>query len=145
MAERGAVLVPTLTTFHDLAERFASDFAPPLVEQAKRQLEDALKTVVAARAAGVTLALGYDSGPPGASANELLRLAEAGLSPIEALRAATIGAAAALGRADLGRIAVGGPADLVAVDGRPDENLGLLTRPDSISLVRKAGQPVSLG
>ncbi len=45
MAARGTVLVPTLTTFHDLAERFASDFAPPLVEQAKRQLEEALKTV----------------------------------------------------------------------------------------------------
>jgi imidazolonepropionase-like amidohydrolase len=145
MAARGAVLVPTLTTFHDLAERFASDFAPPLVEQAKRQLEDALKTVGAARAAGVTLALGYDSGPPGASANELLRLAEAGLSAIDALRAATTGAAAALGRPDLGRIAVGAPADLVAVDGRPDEDLAVLTRPESIVLVRKAGQPVSLG
>jgi imidazolonepropionase-like amidohydrolase len=145
MAARGAVLVPTLTTFHDLAQRFASDFAPPLVEQAKRQLEDALKTVGAARAAGVTLALGYDSGPPGASANELLRLAEAGLSPIDALRAATAGAAAALGRPDLGRIAVGATADLVVVDGRPDEDLAILTRPESIVLVRKAGQAVSLG
>jgi imidazolonepropionase-like amidohydrolase len=143
MAARGTVLVPTLTTFHDLAERFASDFAPPLVEQAKRQLEDALKTVVAARAAGVILALGYDSGPPGASANELLRLAEAGLSPIDALRAATVGAAAALGRADLGRIVVGGPADLVAVDGRPDEDLGLLLRPGSIIDVWRSGAVVS--
>jgi imidazolonepropionase-like amidohydrolase len=145
MAAGGTVLVPTLTTFHDLAERFASDFAPPLVEQAKRQLEDALKTVLAARAAGVTLALGYDSGPPGASANELLRLAEAGLSPIDALRTATIGGAAALGRTDLGRIAVGAPADLVVVNGRPDEDLAVLTRPASFTLVRKAGQPVSLG
>jgi imidazolonepropionase-like amidohydrolase len=115
------------------------------VEQAKRQLEDALKTVLAARAAGVTLALGYDSGPPGASANELLRLAEAGLSPMDALRTATIGGAAALGRTDLGRIAVGAPADLVVVNGRPDEDLAVLTRPASFTLVRKAGQPVSLG
>lgn len=145
MAARGAVLVPTLTTFHDLAERFASDFAPPLVEQAKRQLEEALKTVGAARAAGVTLALGYDSGPPGASANELLRLAEAGLSPMEALRTATIGGAAALGRPELGRVAVGGPADLVAVDGQPDQDLAVLTRPESIALVMKGGQPVSPG
>jgi imidazolonepropionase-like amidohydrolase len=144
MAARGAVLVPTLSTFHDLAERFASDFAPPLVEQAKRQMEEALKTVTAARAEGVTLALGYDSGPPGASANELLRLAEAGLSPFEALRAATLGGAAALGRPDLGRVAVGGPADLVLVDGRPDEDLALLARPGSIALVMKGGQPVSL-
>ena len=143
MAERGTVLVPTLTTFHDLAERFATDFAPPLVEQAKRQLEDALKTVVAARAAGVSLALGYDSGPPGASANEMLRLADAGLSPVEALRTATLGAAAALGREDLGRIAVGSPADIVAVDRRPDEDLGSLTRPGSIVQVWKSGVAVS--
>ena len=145
MAERGTVLVPTLTTFHDLADRFAADFAPPLVEQAKRQLEEAIKTVGAARVAGVSLALGYDSGPPGASANELLRLAEAGLSPIDALRAATVGGSAALGRPELGRIAVGGPADLVVVEGRPDEDLALLTRPESIVLVRKGGETVALG
>jgi imidazolonepropionase-like amidohydrolase len=145
MAAHGTVLVPTLTTFHDLAERFAPAFSPALVEQAKRQLEEALNTVVAARAAGVTLALGYDSGPPGASANELLRLAEAGLSPIDALRAATIGGAAALGRADLGRIAVGAPADLVVVEGRPDDDLAVLMRPGSIRQVWKGGQPVSLG
>jgi imidazolonepropionase-like amidohydrolase len=139
MAERGTVLVPTLTTFHDLAERFAGEFAPSLVEQAKRQLEEAMKTVVAARAAGVTLALGYDSGPPGAAANELLRLAEAGLGPMDALRTATIGGAAALGRPELGRLAVGGPADLVIVDGRPDEDVGVLVRDGTVTGVRKAG------
>jgi imidazolonepropionase-like amidohydrolase len=37
MAEQGIVLVPTLTTFHDLAERFSSEFVPALVEQAERQ------------------------------------------------------------------------------------------------------------
>jgi len=143
MARRGTVLVPTLTTFHDLAERFASDFAPPLVEQAKRQLEDALRTVTAARAAGVIQALGYDSGPPGASANELFRLAEAGLSPIEALRTATVGGAAALGRPELGRIAVGGPADLVVVAGQPDVDPALLTRPESIIEVMRSGVVVN--
>jgi imidazolonepropionase-like amidohydrolase len=143
MADRGVVLVPTLSTFHDLAERFASDFAAPLVEQAKRQLEESLRTVAAARAAGVILALGYDSGPPGASANELLRLVEAGLSPIEALRAATIGGAAALGRSDLGRVSVGAPADLVVVNGRPDVDVGLLTRPSSIVEVMRSGVAVS--
>ncbi len=142
MASRGMVLVPTLSTFHDLAARFASDFAPPLVEQAKRQLEESLATVTAARAAGVVLALGYDSGPPGASANELLRLAEAGLSPIEALRAATVGGAAALGRPDLGRISIGGPADLVVIEGRPDEDLAILTRPPSIIEVMRSGVAV---
>ena len=126
MAERGIALVPTITTFHDLAERFAGEFAPSLVEQAKRQLDESLRTVAAARAAGVVLALGYDSGPPGAAAGELLRLVEAGLFPMEALAAATAGGAAALGRPDLGRLAVGAVADLVAVDGRPDEDPAIL-------------------
>ena len=97
MAERGIVLVPTLSTFYDLAERFAADFAPRLVEQAKRQAEDAALTLIAAQAAGVTLAMGYDSGPPGASANELVRMAEAGLGAAAAIRAATEGSATALG------------------------------------------------
>ncbi len=127
MAARGTVLVPTLSTFHDLAGRFASDFAAPLVEQAKRQLEESLRTVAAARAAGVILALGYDSGPPGASASELLRLVEA----------------AALGRSDLGRISVGATADLVVVDGRPEVEIGLLTQPSSIVKVMRSGVAVS--
>jgi imidazolonepropionase-like amidohydrolase len=140
MAEKGTVLVPTLSTFHDLAERFANIFPAVLVEQAKRQLDEAMRTVETARRAGVTMALGYDSGPPGSSAQELLRLMEAGLSTIEALRAATLGGAAALGRDDLGRIGVGCRADLVVVDGRPDEEPEVLTRPDAIRLVVGRGK-----
>jgi imidazolonepropionase-like amidohydrolase len=140
MAEKGTVLVPTLSTFHDLAERFANIFPAVLVEQAKRQLDEAMRTVETARRAGVTMALGYDSGPPGSSAQELLRLMEAGLSTIEALRAATLGGAAALGRDDLGRIGAGCRADLVVVDGRPDEEPEVLTRPDAIRLVVGRGK-----
>ena len=135
MAARGVVLVPTISTFHDLAERFVDDFAPVLVEQAKRQLEEAMRTVDAAKRTGVVLALGYDSGPPGTSAQELLRLMEAGLTAAEALRAATLGGAAALGREDLGRIAVGCRADLVVVDGHPDEDPQLLAKAEAIRLV----------
>jgi len=139
MAERGTVLVPTLSTFHDLAERFVDDFAPALVDQAKRQSEEAIRTVAAARGAGVTIALGFDSGPPGPSAQELLRLVAAGMSPMEAIRAATTGGAAALGRADLGRIEAGAAADLLVVDGRPDEDPTILTRPESIRMVVARG------
>ena len=144
MADRGTVLVPTLSTFHDLAHRFADAFAPALVEQAKRQLEEAMRTVDAARRAGVTLALGYDSGPPGAAANEAVRLVEAGLSPMAALAAATAGSAAALGSDQLGRLTVGAVADLVVIDGRPDEEIGVLTRPAAIVAVYKGGVPAPL-
>ena len=142
MAERGTVLVPTLSTFHDLAERFANIFPVVLVEQAKRQLDEAMRTVELARRAGVTIALGYDSGPPGSSAQELLRLIEAGLSVNEGLRAATVGSASALGREDLGRIAIGARADAVVIDGRPDDDPSVLTRPDAIRLVVGRGRVV---
>ena len=140
MATRGTVLVPTLSTFHDLAERFANIFPAVLVEQAKRQLDEAMRTVETARRAGVTIALGYDSGPPGSSAMELTRLMEAGLTVVEGLRAATVGGAAALGRDDLGRIGVGCRADLVVVDGRPDEDPAVLTKPESIRMVVGRGK-----
>lgn len=89
------------------------------------------------------MALGYDSGPPGTSAQEIVRLIDAGLSATDALRAATVGGAVALGRDDLGRIAVGCRADVVVVDGRPDEDPTLLTQPASIRLV--IGRGVAMG
>ena len=140
MAERGTVLVPTLSTFHDLADRFANIFPVVLVDQARRQLEEATRTVETAKRAGVTIALGYDSGPPGTSASELLRLIEAGMTIAEGLRAATLGGAAALGRDDLGRIGVGCRADVVVIDGRPDEEPAILTRPEAIPLVVGRGR-----
>jgi imidazolonepropionase-like amidohydrolase len=142
MATKGVVLVPTLTTFHDLAERFATEFAVALVDQAKRQLDEAYRTVEAARRGGVTIAVGYDSGPPGASAQEILRLSEAGLTPLEAIAAATAGGAAALGRNDLGKVVPGACADLVVVNGRPDEDLGLLASSDHFEFVMKEGEIV---
>jgi imidazolonepropionase-like amidohydrolase len=143
MAEHGIVLVPTLTTFHDLAERFADDFAPRLVEQARRQAEEAARTVIAARDAGVTLAMGYDSGPPGASAGELVRLADAGLGAAGAIRAATAGSACALGLADVGTVEVGKIADLLIVDGDPLERPSVLTEPERVRLVIQAGRVVA--
>jgi len=142
MAERGTVLVPTLSTFHDLAERFAADFAPRLVEQAKRQADDAHLTLLAAQAAGVTLAMGYDSGPPGASANELVRMAESGLGAAAAIRAATWGSAQALGLADLGTIELGQTADLIVVDGDPLADPAILLGSDRIWLVVHVGRTV---
>jgi imidazolonepropionase-like amidohydrolase len=142
MAVRGIVLVPTLSTFHDLAVRFADEFAPSLVEQAQRQLEEAERTVVAAARAGVTLAMGYDSGPPGANARELLRLADAGLGVGGAIRAATAGGAAALGRDDLGILAVGAVADLIVVDRDPLADPSCLVDPAGPRLVIQAGRLV---
>ena len=143
MAERGIVLVPTLSTFHDLAERFRTDFAPALVAQAERQGDEARRTVLAARAAGVILAMGYDSGPPGANARELVRLVDAGLSPSEAIIAATAGSARALGLTDRGTIAVDRAADLLVVDGDPLADPAALADPARIWLVIRDGLPAT--
>jgi imidazolonepropionase-like amidohydrolase len=143
MAERGIVLVPTLSTFHDLAERFAAEFAPRLVEQAQRQADDAQRTLIAAHTAGVTLAMGYDSGPPGTSANELVRMAKSGLGSAVAIRAATWGSARALGLDDVGTLELGNVADLIVLDGDPLADPAILLDPASLWLVMQAGRTVA--
>jgi imidazolonepropionase-like amidohydrolase len=143
MAASGQVLVPTLSTFHDLAERFADQWVPRLVDQARRQLEEAYLTLEAAHAAGVTLAMGFDSGPPGSEPWELVRMAEGGLGPLAALRAATAGGSAALGSSDLGRLARGAAADLILVDGDPLADPRVLLRPSRMHLVLRDGVPIA--
>jgi imidazolonepropionase-like amidohydrolase len=143
MAERGQVLVPTLSTFHDLAERFCDEFVPALVEQAKRQLDEVYRTLAAARDADVTMAMGFDSGPPGHSAWEIVRMAEGGLGSMGALAAATAGGGAALGMPDLGHLTVGSIADLVVVDGDPIADIRVLVRPSRIRLVIRDGAIVA--
>ena len=143
MAARGIVLVPTLTTFHDLADRFTSDFPAALVEQAKRQREEAYRTLVAARDAGVTLAMGHDSGPPGDNAIELVRMVQGGLTPLEGIAAATSGSAAALGLEDIGTVTPGAVADLLVVDGDPLADIRVLNRPENVWLVLQSGLPVA--
>ena len=143
MAERGIVLVPTLSTFHDLADRFTGDFAPALVEQAKRQKEEAYSTLVAARDAGVTLGMGHDSGPPGDNAIELVRMVEGGLTPLEGIVAATRGSAAAIGRDDLGTVTAGAVADLLVVDGDPLADIRVLNDPERVWLVVQEGRIVA--
>jgi len=143
MAERGIVLVPTLSTFDDLATRFRAEFAPSLVVQAERQAIEARETLEAARKAGVTLAMGYDSGPPGANAQELARMVEAGLPASEAIVAATSGSARALGISDRGTIETGKAADLLVVDGDPLIDPRILTDPGRIWLVVRDGVPIA--
>jgi len=144
MAERGIVLVPTLSTFHDLAERFTDDFAPALVEQAKRQLEEAYATLAAAREAGVSVAMGHDSGPPGDNAIELVRMVDGGLSPLEGICAATFGSAMALGlSSELGTVTAGAVADLLVVDGDPLSDARMLCDPERIWMVVQGGKVVA--
>ncbi|HEX6106617.1 MAG TPA: amidohydrolase family protein [Gemmatimonadales bacterium] len=89
----------------------------------------ALENLRLLHAAGVRILAGTDLGNPflvpGASLHdELLLLAEAGLSPLEALQAATVEPARVLGLGDsVGRVAVGMLADLVLLEADPLDDL----------------------
>ena len=85
----------------------------------------------AAHRGGVRIILGTDAGvvPHGSNARELAALVRLGLTPIDALRAATIQAAQALGKADrLGSLTPGKVADLVAVPGDPLADISVMER-----------------
>jgi imidazolonepropionase-like amidohydrolase len=156
MAENGQVLVPTLSFLLFVAgmdPRTAeagtgapapSPWTPSLVELGRHNVEEARRTLRAARAAGVTLALGHDSAPLRSAANELLRMVELGLGTAEALVAATAGGARALGLDEhLGTVERGKLADLVLVDGDPLSEPGLLCDRERIWLVVQLGTPVA--
>jgi imidazolonepropionase-like amidohydrolase len=144
LARSGRVLVPTLSCFFDVSETRAAQWPPRLVELAKRQREEAHRTVEAARRAGVPLAMGFDSQPHGKSALELVRLCHAGLTPMEGIVAGTATGAMACGiAADVGRVAPGQAADLIVVDGDPLADSELLLDEDRIWLVLQSGRPVA--
>lgn len=141
MAERGIVLVPTLDFLHHVAESDA--WTPELERQGRANLDHAQRTLDGARAAGVTIALGSDGVTADGAARELARLVEHGLAPAEALAAATCGGATALGIVSVvGSLRPGSQADLIALDGDPVADLGLLGRLDRIALVVHNGRRV---
>lgn len=86
--------------------------------------------------AGARIVLGTDAGvlPHGKNANELVALTGAGLTPIEALRAATLTPAALLGTSDLGEIVAGNRGDLVVVPGDPLQDISVTTHPQFVVL-----------
>ncbi|WP_453977529.1 amidohydrolase family protein [Brevundimonas sp. Marseille-Q4549] len=138
----GAWLVPTLLA-GDFVARIASgpdNFFTPA--QTAKALEAAPKMLDMARRAhegGVKIAFGTDSGVSahGDNAQEFALLVRAGLTPLEAIQAATVGAAEHLRISnEAGKIAPGMPADLVAVSGDP---LSDVTELERMKFVMKSG------
>lgn len=138
-----AWLVPTLMA-GDYVARMASgpdNFFTPA--QTAKALEAGPKMLDMARRAhtgGVRIAFGTDSGVSahGDNAREFALLVRAGLTPLEAIQAATVGAAEHLKISnEAGRLSPGMPADLIAVSGDP---LSDVTELERVRFVMKGGQ-----
>ncbi len=87
-----------------------------------------------AHRAGVRQVFASDAGvmPHGQVGKQFRTMVEYGMTPLEAIRAATKNAAEALGRSDVGLIATGRYGDIVAVTGDPTRDVTLLERPDAV-------------
>src|SRR5690606_4563552 len=145
--ERGAFVVPTLSViaaFSGRGDDIAGDprlrgwLSPEQLQSlgdgsrfpapAADLLANAMESVRRLHAAGVPILAGTDAPNPGTAHGaslhgELQLLVEAGLTPAEALAAATSVPAKAFGLGDRGRIAPGLRADLVLVNGDPTQDI----------------------
>lgn len=142
MKRQGTWYVPTAAAIAYISEQAeVPGFYPDVIRtkiaglRAQRRL-----SLDKAEAAGVRIAFGSDSGPlpHGDNAREFVELVAAGLSSAQALQAATVNAAEALGEsAALGTIEPGKTADIVAVPGDPIADIALTRKP---SFVMKDGR-----
>ena len=102
------------------------------------------QTFQAAVKAGVKMIFGTDAGvyPNGYNARQFVTMVKWGMTPMQAIQAATVNAAEALGRpGDVGAIAVGRYGDLIGVPGDPVADVARL---QSVGFVMKGGEVVKL-
>jgi imidazolonepropionase-like amidohydrolase len=137
MKERGTVFVPTLMAFTGIRERLGKGIYTPIVEDKVRMtLNEVGKAARLARQAGVPVVFGTDAGvfEHGRNAQEFAQLVDlVGMSPAEALASATTAAARLLGlETQVGRIAPGYSADLIAVSGDPLSDVRALEHVDYV-------------
>jgi imidazolonepropionase-like amidohydrolase len=143
MKEKGVFLVPTVGVIDARYAERAPRFTPEQRKGFDDFLEEIQQTVQLAKSLGVKIASGYDAGSAahqGKNAEELISLTKRGLTPAEAIRAATATAAELLAWQDrVGAIEPGKYADLIAVQGDPLTDITVLRQ---IKFVMKAGIPV---
>jgi imidazolonepropionase-like amidohydrolase len=141
MKEKGTTYVPTISAGRFVAEKAKVDGYFPAVVRPKAaaigpQIQD---TFARALKAGVRIAFGTDQGvaPHGDNPLEFVYMVEAGMTPLLALRSATVEAARVIGMGtELGTVEAGKLADLVAVPGDPLADIRAVTK---VSFVMKGG------
>jgi imidazolonepropionase-like amidohydrolase len=143
MKEHGTYLVPTLYLGDWMFEHVEeTHMPPPLLAKAHDVIPAARKNIAHAFSSGVKVAFGTDAAvyPHGLNAHEFAVMVRLGLTPLQAIQAATINAADLLGWAGkVGTIEPGAWADIVAVDGDPIKDVTTLER---VKFVMKSGEVV---
>jgi imidazolonepropionase-like amidohydrolase len=140
MKEHRTWLVPTLYLGDWLIENAEAIKLPaPLLAKAKVVLPQARLNIARAIKAGVPIAFGTDAAvyPHGLNGREFAVLVKLGMTPLQAIRTATLNASELLGWTDrVGSIEAGKFADLIAVDGDPLKDVTTLER---VQWVMKGG------
>jgi imidazolonepropionase-like amidohydrolase len=141
MRERGTFLVPT-TYLVDAIDLDA--LPPPIRAKAEYVLPLARTNLRKAIEAGVRIGFGTDAAvfPHGDNAREFSVLVGLGMSPLDALRTATVHAADLLQTADRGALEVGRLADIIAVPGNPLEDISVT---EQVQFVMKGGRVFKRG
>lgn len=141
----GAYYVPTLSTINGYKERLAANpqaYAPAVLAKIKWRLEITGKSLELAMKHGVKVAFGTDAGVSkhGRNADEFELMVKHGMTPTQALQAATIHAADLLGVSkEAGTLEAGKRADMIAVDADPTRDITVLKQ---VKFVMAAGKVV---
>ncbi len=140
MAEKGMWLVPTLFTFQHGVEVGASHGADPAsVEKGKEILKLQQPAFALALKHHLKIAYGVDDDPDFVS-KEFGALVHGGMTPLQAIQAATVNASQLLGREkEIGTVEPGKYADLVAVEGDPLKDIGAM---EHVVFVMKGGEVI---
>jgi imidazolonepropionase-like amidohydrolase len=142
----GAYLVPTMLAFESVIRQGRAGERPAAsVAKAEEVAKVVKESHARAVKGGVKIAFGTDSGVGvhGINGQEFALMTQVGITPAQAIRAATVDAATLLGRADrIGRIAPGMDADIVAVSGDP---LADVRRMEQVDFVMRQGVVHKLG
>ncbi len=139
MADKDIYFIPTLSVY----THHATKGTPHGKARAAELRSHHIKSLELAMAAGVKVVTGTDEGgwAHGNNAHEISLLAGAGMTPMQAIVAATGHAARCIGLEDeIGRVAKGMQADLILVDGDPLGDVALLEEGRGVQFVMKGGE-----